>query len=44
MSNFKVLVLRAIRGFFGTVWLNPDAWLYWDRKVIAARKDAQRGS
>lgn len=41
MVSWKLLFYRAMRGFFESVWPNPGAWIYWDRKVLAARKDSE---
>lgn len=39
MVSWKLFFFRAMRDFFEWAWPHPGAWLYWDRKVLAARKE-----
>lgn len=41
MVFWKLFYYRVMRDFFEIVWPHPGAWLYWDRKVLAARKEKE---
>lgn len=40
----KLSILTAIRGFFWFVVFDPNAWLYWDEKVLKAREEAKKNA